>query len=79
MLAFRHKKPLQCVLLDKQLGPKVDAAKWGPAGREYVQKLDGMRERIRAGLEKVSESGAVSDWRRSDHASALRAPVFPVD
>lgn len=58
MLAFRHKRPLQTVLVDKQLGPKVDAARWGPSGRETVLKLDGMRERVRAGMEKVDENSA---------------------
>ena len=58
MLAFRTKRMLQTVFIDKQLGPKVDTAKWGPEGREIVQQTDGMRQRVKAGLEKMSETGA---------------------
>ena len=58
MLGFRSKKMMQTVLIDKQLGPKLDTAKWGPGGREIVQQTDGMRQRVKAGLEKMTETGA---------------------
>lgn len=67
MLAFRVKKPMQTVMLDK-LGPKVDSAKWGIEGREIIQACHGMRERVKAGLEKISETSTVRPRTRLESA-----------
>ena len=57
MLAFRMKKPLQHVYLDKCLRKKLDQDMWGPPGLDVLQKVDGMREHVRA-IDAYTETGA---------------------
>lgn len=52
------KKPMQQMGLERQMGSKVDTERWGPAGRELIMKLDGMRERMREASQSYSERGA---------------------
>jgi len=58
MLAFKMKKPMQQMGMERQLLSKVDVERWGPAGREIIQKIDGMRERMREASQSYSEKGA---------------------
>lgn len=58
MLAFRMKRALEQVPIDRQLGQKIDQERWGPEGREAVQQVDGMRERMRDACVSYSEKGA---------------------
>ena len=57
MLAFKMKKPLQEMGLERMLKTKVDVERWGPEGLDKVIKLDGMRERMRQASQSYSEKG----------------------
>ena len=58
MLAFKMKRPLQEVGLQRMLGSHVDVERWGPAGKELLLKTDGMRERMRDASQNYSDKGA---------------------
>lgn len=58
MLAFKMKKAMQSMGIDRMLRSKVDTEKWGPDGVDLIQKLDGMRERVREASQAYSEKGA---------------------
>ena len=38
MLAFKMKKPVQEMGIERMLGDRVDTARWGPAGRERSRR-----------------------------------------
>lgn len=58
MLAFRMKKAMDKLTLEKSIGDKIDMDKWGPQGLETIQKLEGMRERMREATQSFGEKGA---------------------
>lgn len=62
MLAFKMKRPLQQCAVDRALAKHIASdefsATWGPAGRELITKVDGMRERMREASQSYSEKGA---------------------
>ena len=57
------KKPVQNMGIERMLLSKVDVEKWGPAGRELVQKVNGMRERMK-GAAHVLEPCALPTARQ---------------
>ena len=58
MLAFRMKKPLSKVDLEARLSAAYDTAKWGPVGKELIQRASGMRERAREASQGYDAKGA---------------------
>ena len=58
MLAFRMKRPQATVEFDKALSAKFDAERWGPNGRDLLQKASGMRERMKEASQSYSAKGA---------------------
>lgn len=58
MLAFRMKKPLSKVDFEARLSAAYDTAKWGPVGKELIQRASGMRERAREASQGYDAKGA---------------------
>jgi predicted phage tail protein len=70
MLAFRMKKPLQKVDLER-LVDKIDAAKWDAESRVILRTANGVRERVREASVSFSVKGAAECHELFERYQAL--------